>query len=80
MPYEDKTGPEGKGPKTGRGFGICTEEVEYIESIEPIRRGRGFGFGRGFGLGRGFGPRRGPEPGRRFWRGRFWIYIHNQNI
>ena len=77
MPYEDKTGPQGKGPKTGRGFGICTEEVEYIEPIEP-RRGRGFGLGRGFGPGRGFGLGRGP--GRGFWRGRLWIYIHNQNI
>ena len=23
MPYRDKTGPDGKGPKTGRGLGDC---------------------------------------------------------
>ena len=23
MPYGDKTGPEGRGPKTGRGMGFC---------------------------------------------------------
>lgn len=23
MPYLDKTGPKGKGPKTGRGLGLC---------------------------------------------------------
>lgn len=26
MPQFDKTGPEGKGPGTGRGVGDCTEE------------------------------------------------------
>jgi hypothetical protein len=29
----DKTGPEGKGPKTGRGLGICKEDIE--ERMEP---------------------------------------------
>ncbi len=23
MPYKDKTGPEGKGPRTGKGLGLC---------------------------------------------------------
>ena len=39
MPYRDKTGPQGLGPMTGRGFGPC---------------GDGIGFGRGRGMGRGF--------------------------
>lgn len=27
MPNKDKTGPEGKGPKTGRGLGPCGDGV-----------------------------------------------------
>ena len=34
MPGQDRTGPMGQGPMTGRGLGIC---------------GRGLGFRRGFG-------------------------------
>lgn len=41
MPRFDKTGPQGLGPMTGRGFGPC------------VGTGRGMGFGRG--LGRYFG-------------------------
>ena len=26
MPYRDKTGPDGEGPKTGRGLGNCDEK------------------------------------------------------
>lgn len=36
MPYGDGTGPMGRGPMTGRGFGWCN--------------GRGGRFGRGFGF------------------------------
>jgi len=38
MPQQDRTGPQGQGPMTGRGMGPCG-------------RGQGFrqGFGRGFG-------------------------------
>lgn len=43
MPGYDKTGPQGSGPMTGRGFGACGRGVrqgwDYI--------GRGFGRGRG---------------------------------
>ena len=49
MPNKDKTGPERKGPKTGRQMGKC-------EDAEPIA-GRGRGLrprGRGCGRGRGF--------------------------
>ncbi len=53
MPSMDGTGPEGKGPKTGRQMGKC----KGAEPQSP--RGR-FGQGRGFGRrlwGRGFGRR-----------------------
>lgn len=47
MPNRDKTGPEGKGPKTGRQMGEC-------EGAEPVAgRGRGAN-GRGAGRGKGF--------------------------
>lgn len=39
MPGQDRTGPMGQGPLTGRGLGPC---------------GKGFGFRRGFGRGFGF--------------------------
>ena len=44
MPNKDETGPEGKGPKTGRQMGEC-------EGAEPVA-GRGRGCGRGCGRGR----------------------------
>lgn len=53
MPDFDKTGPEGKGPMTGRGDGPCNPN--------STRRGRkcGLGVGRvaskGRGMGRGAG-------------------------
>lgn len=50
MPNRDKTGPEGKGPKTGRGLGPCGDGTP-----------RGAGRGQGLGLGRG----RRPGAGRR---------------
>ncbi len=40
MPNKDKTGPQGKGPKTGRQLGDC-------DNAEPVC-GRGRGCGRGF--------------------------------
>ena len=47
MPNKDKTGPEGKGPKTGRQMGDCKD-------AKPVA-GRGLGpCGRGLGRGRGF--------------------------
>jgi hypothetical protein len=50
MPNRDGTGPEGKGPKTGRQMGDC-------DGAEPVG-GRGFGRGIGRGRGRGRGSRR----------------------
>lgn len=38
MPRRDRTGPEGKGPKTGRGLGPC-DDKDTKQSDRP-RRGR----------------------------------------
>ncbi len=47
MPGYDGTGPQGRGPVTGRGLGFCA-------TGQP-RRFYGIGFGRGGGFGRGRG-------------------------
>ena len=56
MPGGDKTGPQGYGPRTGRGLGYCSGNDHPGYATTPY--GRGFGFfrrrGRGFGRGRGF--------------------------
>ena len=49
MPRGDGTGPNGMGPKTGRGVGYCSG----FEMPGFANYGRG-GFGRGMGGGRGF--------------------------
>lgn len=57
MPNKDGTGPEGKGPMTGRKLGPCNPEASE-EIVQPLRRGRGQGpccQGRGVGQGRGQG-------------------------
>ena len=63
MPYGDRTGPQGLGPRTGRGAGYCSG-FPGPGSMNPAS-GRGFfGFGRGRGsrgLGRGCG-----------WRNCYW--------
>ena len=43
MPAQDRTGPQGRGPLTGRGLGPC---------CYWFPRGIGRGFGRGFGFKR----------------------------
>jgi hypothetical protein len=48
MPRFDGTGPQGKGPKTGRGMGDCNGDKPKSTDF-----GRGRGLGRGFGQGRG---------------------------
>ena len=57
MPYGDRTGPQGLGPRTGRGAGYCSGFSEP-GSMNPVP-GRGFfGFGRGRGsrgVGKGCG-------------------------
>jgi hypothetical protein len=61
MPRGDGTGPEGKGPKTGRGFGYCTgnEEPGYESNLPVMGMGRGPRNGEGPSRGMGFGPGRG---------------------
>jgi len=64
MPWGDRTGPMGYGPRTGRAAGYCAgyEAPGYANPVP------GSGFGMGFGRGRG--PRRGLGRGRRAgWRG-----------
>jgi len=52
MPNKDGTGPEGKGPLTGRQLGNCKgARICPIELGQGL--GRGWGLGRGQGLGRG---------------------------
>ena len=53
MPGFDKTGPAGKGPKTGRGLGPCAGSSD--KQNLGMDRGMGMGRGRGFDRGRGFG-------------------------
>ncbi len=45
MPQGDRTGPDGRGPRTGRGMGFCSgaNQPGFMNS----------GFGREFGRGRG---------------------------
>jgi len=62
MPRGDRTGPDGRGPMTGRGFGYCAGYPgPGYERGTGMGRGRGYGrgSGRGYGQGRGFGRRRG---------------------
>jgi len=51
MPNLDKTGPRGKGAKTGRGRGECVPEA--VKSTLVQGRGRGCRWSKGLGLGLG---------------------------
>lgn len=60
MPNRDGTGPEGKGPRTGRGLGDCepSENEGNANAESNVPRGRGLGpCGRGLGRGRRFNGR-----------------------
>jgi hypothetical protein len=59
MPGGDRTGPEGRGPVTGRGLGYCTGYNNPGFTKGVPRGGRGYGRGWGRGFGRGFGRGRG---------------------
>lgn len=52
MPGFDRTGPEGKGAKTGRGMGKCNPQKDVTDET---RSGKGLGRGQGQGKGRGRG-------------------------
>jgi len=45
MPRGSRTGPLGRGPRTGRGLGYCAGFPS--PGFETPRFGRGFGYGRG---------------------------------
>ena len=69
MPQGDRTGPQGQGPKTGRGLGKCNPQ-----GGKPVSRGQGGkgsnqstgrGAGRGAGKGAGQRGRRKSGSGRR---------------
>ena len=55
MPNRDKTGPEGKGAKTGRQMGNCegAEPIVDTDGAQVRGQGLGRGLGRGMGAGRG---------------------------
>ncbi len=57
MPGLDGTGPQGRGPMTGRGIGYCIGYVNptYLGIGRGIRGGVGRGYVPGRGFGRGFG-------------------------
>lgn len=46
MPRGDKTGPNGNGPRSGRGLGYCNgnNQPGYLNDNNFSGRGRGFGF------------------------------------
>jgi len=56
MPNRDGTGPEGKGPRTGRGLGNCGNNTAR-NNLSGQGLGRGLGRGQGRGLGLGLGRR-----------------------
>ncbi len=60
MPRGDRTGPDGQGPRTGRGQGKCGKGTQ-----NPSQGGqRGMGSGRGGGSSRGQGQGRGSGGGQ----------------
>jgi hypothetical protein len=66
MPGLNSTGPEGKGPRTGRGLGRCKpndqeNNFSHANENEPRALGKGLGrrLGKGIGAGRGLGRRSG---------------------
>ena len=68
MPGLNSTGPEGKGPRTGRGLGKCRPtDQETSENLKNEDRPQGLGSGNGRRSNRGRGTGRGL--GRRLGRG-----------
>ncbi len=48
MPRGDRTGPDGRGPMTGRGLGYCAGFNSPGFTKPGFGRGRGMAWGRGF--------------------------------
>lgn len=73
MPYGDRTGPMGVGPRSGRGFGYCSGSGRPGYMAGSRRRG-GYGaagYGESFGRGQGFGAARTGRRHRFFARAGF---------
>ena len=71
MPGLDRTGPEGRGSRTGRGMGKCNPDSQSNGSdttSNDVQDERGFG--RGFGRGRAQGKDRFTGGGRGLGRNR----------
>lgn len=66
MPGRNGKGPQGEGPRTGRGLGRCKTDETGNSKDENTEEtpGRGLGRGRGQGLGRGAGRGRAGRGGR----------------
>ena len=64
MPQGDRTGPQGQGPKTGKGQGKCGPKGGTPAAQGQGGRGRGQGSGRGAGRGQGKGRGGGQGRGR----------------
>ena len=70
MPGENRRGPMGEGPRTGRGLGRCNYNTDANDANVTDQQDttRDFGQGQGRGMGRGFGRGPGRGPGRGFGR------------
>jgi hypothetical protein len=64
MPRGDRTGPQGQGPKTGRGLGKCNPKGGSPAPLGQDGMGTGRGQGRGSGKGAGRGQRKGRGAGK----------------
>lgn len=66
MPRGDGTGPQGTGPRTGRGAGTCSPNQGNAQDAgrRSPRQGRGLGQAGGGKAGRGRGQGRGGQGGR----------------
>lgn len=70
MPRNDRTGPAGAGPRTGRGLGRCGRSADRTTEVEhPYQDYRVGWFGRRWGGGRGRGLGSGGQVRRRFGMG-----------
>ncbi len=66
MPGFDRTGPEGQGPKTGRGLGKCNPDNQNATNTGSFFQRLGLRFGRNAGRRGGQGGQ-GRGPGRNRW-------------
>jgi len=57
MAHMDHTGPEAKGPRTGRGLGRCKKATSLLPSGNESELGKGMGLKRKSGGGKGRGRR-----------------------